>query len=108
MAKFEFRRLAPGDVVVEEGEPSKALLVLLTGHVQILAKGDLVGTLGPGEILGESGMLPGEISPATEVVLSRAWALELSDRSFRVLMMTHPHVLEVVGNVMERRRRLLP
>ncbi|MBK9070242.1 MAG: cyclic nucleotide-binding domain-containing protein [Myxococcales bacterium] len=108
LAKFEFRRLAPGDVVVEEGEPSKALLVLLTGHVQILAKGDLVGTLGPGEILGESGMLPGEISPATEVVLSRAWALELSDRSFRVLMMTHPHVLEVVGNVMERRRRLLP
>jgi len=45
-------RFAPGEVVFREGEPSRAVLFVRDGEV-------VLGTLGPGEFVGEMGVVEG-------------------------------------------------
>jgi CRP-like cAMP-binding protein len=56
-------RAAPGEVLAREGEPAQALYLIQSGHVGIathLGKGGVVPiqTLGPGDVLGWSWLLP--------------------------------------------------
>src|SRR5690349_9718773 len=62
-------RFAPGEVVFREGEPSRAVLFVREGEVEVAkaaGAGEVVlGTVGPGEFAGEMGVVEGRPRSAT-------------------------------------------
>jgi hypothetical protein len=58
-AKPRIRRLAAGDVVVAQGDPSDELYVLLDGLLEVVVDGHVLAEVGPGSVLGERANLEG-------------------------------------------------
>lgn len=64
-------RFGPGEVVFHEGEPSRTVLLIAEGEVEVeVAKAAgagevLLGTVGPGEFVGEMGVIEGRPRSAT-------------------------------------------
>ena len=62
-------RFAPGEVVFREGEPSRAVLLIRDGEVEVAkaaGAGEVVlGGIGPGEFVGEMGVIEGRPRSAT-------------------------------------------
>ena len=54
-----FRRLRPGDTLVEQGEHGDELFLLFDGVLQVVRDGQPVVEVGPGAILGEMALLEG-------------------------------------------------
>src|SRR5919206_2602312 len=62
-------RFGPGEVVFREGEPSRAVLLVHEGEVEVAKAGGavevLLGAVGPGEFVGEMGVVEGRPRSAT-------------------------------------------
>ena len=76
-------RFDAGEVVFREGEPSRVVLLITAGEVEVLKAMPgghvLLGRAGPGEVVGEMGVLEGR--PRSTTVRARApVAGELLDR----------------------------
>jgi hypothetical protein len=56
-AKPQVRRLKAGDTLVEQGEPSDQLYLLLDGILRVEVDGEPVADVGPGAVLGERAIL---------------------------------------------------
>ena len=56
-AKPSFRKLHPGDVLVEQGSAGDALYLLLDGILRVSVDGQPVAELGPGAVVGERAAL---------------------------------------------------
>jgi Cyclic nucleotide-binding domain len=61
----ERRKLEPGDTLVEQGEESNELYVLVDGVLAVIVDGDEVAQVGPGAIVGELASLRGGKRTAT-------------------------------------------
>jgi hypothetical protein len=59
------RRLAPGETLVEQGEPGEELYLVLDGIFDVEIDGAKVAELGPGAIAGERAALEGGVRTAT-------------------------------------------
>jgi Cyclic nucleotide-binding domain len=59
------KRLAPGDTLVEQGEPGDELYLLLDGVLGVEVDGEEVAEVGPGAVLGERALLEGGTRKAT-------------------------------------------
>lgn len=64
-AKPQRRKLAQGDVLVQQGEPGQDLFLLLDGMLDVEVDGEIVTEVGPGAILGERALLEGGTRTAT-------------------------------------------
>jgi cyclic nucleotide-binding protein len=64
-AKPQFRKLAKGDNLVEQGEAGNELFLLLDGVLSVEVDGKPVAEVGPGAILGERALLEGGTRTAT-------------------------------------------
>jgi len=60
-----FRRLPPGEALVEQGEPGEELFLLFDGILSVERDGRPVVEIGPGAILGEMALLEGGRRTAT-------------------------------------------
>jgi CRP-like cAMP-binding protein len=62
-------RFGPGEVVFHEGEPSWTVLLIAEGEVEVAKAAGagevLLGTVGPGEFVGEMGVIEGRLRSAT-------------------------------------------
>jgi CRP-like cAMP-binding protein len=58
-------RLAPGESLVEQGEPGEELYLVLDGVLDVEIDGAKVAELGPGAIAGERAALEGGVRTAT-------------------------------------------
>ena len=62
-------RFGPGEVVFHEGEPSRTVLLIEEGEVEVAKAAGagevLLGTVGPGEFVGEMGVIEGRPRSAT-------------------------------------------
>jgi CRP-like cAMP-binding protein len=62
-------RFGPGEVVFQEGEPSRTVLLIEAGEVEVAKAAGagevLLGTVGPGEFVGEMGVIEGRTRSAT-------------------------------------------
>jgi hypothetical protein len=61
----ERRTVKPGETLVEQGESSNELYLLLDGVVAVEVDGDEVAEIGPGAVLGERAVLEGGTRTAT-------------------------------------------
>jgi hypothetical protein len=60
-----FKRLAPGDILVRQGDPGDELFLLFDGVLEVERDGEPIVQVGPGAILGEMALLQGGRRTAT-------------------------------------------
>ncbi len=62
-------RFEPGDVLYEEGDPARDCYLIVEGETEITISGRFLGSSGPGESVGEMGLL--HQGPRTATVVAR-------------------------------------
>ncbi|MEJ7832618.1 MAG: cyclic nucleotide-binding domain-containing protein [Nocardioides sp.] len=68
--KPKIRSIATGDPLVEQGEWSKELFLVLDGILSVLVDGQALGVVGPGAVLGERAILENRRRTATLTALT--------------------------------------
>lgn len=105
-AKFKFLEIDAGTVVLGAGERPDGLYIVLAGQFLVLRNQSAVAQLGPGDLIGETALLSGGAFKSDVVARGKGLALCLPAAVFREVIMTHPHVLEYIGEQAEHSRRL--
>ena len=90
----------PGEIVFQEGDPGRALFVIVEGTVEITqetVQGEYVlRTLGPGDAFGELALIDDFPRSATARVAALARLLILYKSDFDALMDGNAHITNVV------------
>ncbi|MCA1824141.1 MAG: Crp/Fnr family transcriptional regulator [Mycobacteriales bacterium] len=96
------RRLARGQVLFVEGEPSEHLFVVISGRVKVLVgstRGEelVLAVLGPGDALGELGILDGDVRSAGAEALDDVELLAVPAAVVVDLLAQSPRVAHAVA-----------
>jgi CRP-like cAMP-binding protein len=80
-----------------EGDPAEWLVLVVEGQIKMIKHSDsgretIVATFGPGQILGEVGVLTGEVYPATAQAMEPTITLSLHRDIYAGLVHTHPEL----------------
>jgi CRP-like cAMP-binding protein len=70
--------VSAGKRLVHEGDYSYELIVIETGTADVIKAGEVVGSLGPGDVFGEMGMLSGGKRTADVIATSPMRLITLS------------------------------
>ena len=92
-----------GDVLLEAGGSSDKLWIIEDGQVEVERDGDVVATLGPGDIVGETGVLERKLRNANVKAKGSITALVLAQSDVRRLRKEHPDLDERLQKVLEDR-----
>lgn len=97
----EMVKCQPGDVLLEEGQHSDQLYVVVSGKLEIERGGRKIRELGVGEGAGEPSMLRPRPARASVKALEESKVLKLDGERFRVLSQARPdlgvHLLRRLG-----------
>jgi len=105
-AKFKFLEIDAGTILLGPGQHPDGLYIVLAGQFLVMRNRSTVARLGPGDLIGETALLSGNAFKSDVVARGKALALCLPAAVFREVIMTHPHVLEYIGEQAEHSRRL--
>lgn len=83
------------DYLFFEGEPAEWLVFVAQGRVKMIKHSEsgretILSTFGPGQVVGEVGVLAGEAYPATAQALEPAVTLSLRREAYAALVQEHP------------------
>ena len=92
-----------GKHLVEQGDPSYNLFVILEGRAEVFRSGHPVAELGPGDFFGEMGAVGDVERSATVVSKNRMRLLTISTRDVQRLKQSAPQVLEKLEKAIEER-----
>ncbi|TYK53357.1 Crp/Fnr family transcriptional regulator [Actinomadura decatromicini] len=103
------RRCRAGEVLLRQGDPASHVLLLMSGRVKALLTlpdGEvlLLAVRGPGELLGEVGVLGGDGRSATVVAIDPCAVRSLSADRFRALLRESGAEEELLRRAMRRLR----
>ena len=104
-ARFQFLEIDEGLRMVEEGQKSPGLFVLLAGAADVVAGGRLVGRLAAGDVFGEISLIVGQAAAGHVVARGKCFVLFLPRAEFSEMIMTHPQVLEHISGLASARSR---
>lgn len=104
------RRFAAGDVLMRQGETSQTLHVIVDGRVRVerALAGDrsvTLADLGPGDVVGEMGLLDGAPRSATVTAIEDVETLEIHATVLAVVLIEHPAVSGSLLRILSRRLR---
>jgi CRP-like cAMP-binding protein len=83
-------RYATGDVLIAEGQPGQAFLILTAGEAEVTSGGKVLRRMGPGDHAGEMSLLDDSPASATVVATSDVEAVLLYARDFDNVLETIP------------------
>ena len=99
--------LPEGKVLTKEGASGREFFVLMEGSADVRRKRRKVGTLGPGDFLGEIALVTDVPRTATVTTTTPVRVLVITDRAFRELMRKAPDIqgkiLQAVAQRLARR-----
>jgi CRP-like cAMP-binding protein len=104
--RFAFLEIEAGSKLLSAGARPDGLYIVLAGNFAVVRGGKEVVTLGPGDLIGETALLSGGAFRSDVLAKGKSLALCLPAAEFREMIMTHPHVLEYIGEAAEHSRRL--
>ena len=93
---FDELSVPAGGRVASQGDFAYELFVIVQGTARIEQDGEVVATLGPGELCGEIGLLLTGRRTATIVAESPMVVLAMFEQTFRVLSREHPELADAV------------
>jgi len=105
-ARFKFLEIEPGTKLLTPNKRPDGLYIVLAGRFFVKRGGSQVATVGPGELIGETALLAGGVFQSEVVAAGKSLALCLPATDFRDLILTHPQVLEYIGEAAEHSRKL--
>ena len=102
------RSLGPGDVLVEQGDEADEVFVVLTGRLEALNRSErgelVVGTVGPGHVVGEVTVIAGGRRTATLRAIEPAEVAVIARRDFERWLADNPDATDAVSD--EARARI--
>ena len=104
--RFKFLEIDAGTILLGAGVRPDGLYIVLAGTFVVVRGGTALAQLGPGDLIGETALLSGGAFRSDVIARGKALALCLPAAVFREVIMTHPHVLEYIGEQAEHSRRL--
>ena len=104
-ARFHFLEIDEGLRILEEGERSPGLFVLLAGEANAVTGGRIVAHLESGDAFGEISLITNQPATASIETLCKSFVLYLPRSDFTEIIMTHPQVLEHISSLAEARMR---
>lgn len=104
VSRFRFLEIEAGSVLMEPGEMADGLYIVLAGHFVVRRDERDAAELGPGELIGETVLMTGAPLQSTILARSKCLSLWLPVEDFHEVILIHPHVLEYLGEQVERRR----
>lgn len=87
-------RVSEGKCLVHEGDYSYDLLVVEEGQAEVMRGGEHVADIGPGEVIGEMGVLEDATRNATVVAKTAMTLITLSRWDVRRLRKNHSHIAD--------------
>jgi CRP-like cAMP-binding protein len=105
------RRFEKDEYVFFEGDPAEWLVLVVAGQVKLIKHSEsgretILDTFGPGQIVGEVGVLAGDVYPATAQALEPTITLSLHRDEYVALVRTHPDLawalIEELGRRLQR------
>jgi CRP-like cAMP-binding protein len=105
-SRFKFLEIEAGRTLLAAGVRPDGLYIVLAGQFTVTRAGAPVALLGPGELIGEGALLSGSTFKSEVRAKGKSLALCLPANDFREMIMTHPHVLEYIGEQAEHSRKL--
>lgn len=103
-SRFRFLEIEAGSTVLAPGDLADGLYIVLAGQFAVRRDGVDAAVLGPGELIGETVLMTGEPLQSSVIAATKCLALWLPVEHFHEVIQIHPHVLEYVGALAERRR----
>jgi ATP/ADP translocase/HEAT repeat protein len=97
----------PGQEITREGEPGDALYILVRGSVDVSHAGKVLGTLGPGDTLGEMSTFDGAPRSATGTATEETEVLRIGNEEFYEVLHEQVEIAEGVIRVLCSRIRNL-
>jgi CRP-like cAMP-binding protein len=95
--------VSSGKLLVHEGDYSYELIVIETGTADVVKGGEVIGSLGPGDVFGEIGMLSGGKRTADVIATSSMRLITLSKWDLRRIS---TEVNDQLQSLVEQRQKL--
>ena len=104
------KHFAAGEVIMRQGDPSDALHVITRGRVRVERDqpGEtplVLAELGPGDVIGEMGLLDGGPRSATVTATEETETLEIHATVMAVVVMQYPQISAALLRTLSRRLR---
>ena len=103
------RTFSAGDVIFREGEAASEAFLLQEGRIRLIKRVRAVErslmVLRPGDLFGESALIPGSPRTSTAIALSDGAALALDQSTFQTLLESHPAIAGRMVQQLIRRLR---
>lgn len=91
--------------LIEQGRPTRSLIYISHGSVDIVVDGRRVAEVGPDSLIGEIGISTGEPATATAITATTARYLEFDGDKLRKLLETHTDLLDAVELAIQKSLR---
>jgi CRP-like cAMP-binding protein len=96
--------IAAGETLIAAGGMGREAFVVVTGQASVTVDGEVVGTAGPGTVLGEMSLLDATLRRSATVTATTAMeVLVIGPREFDALITAHPAVLRGIAAELARR-----
>ena len=92
-----------GTELVRQGEFAYEFFVIEDGTAEVMRDGDRIAELGPGDFLGEMGIVAKVVRNATVVTTSPARVIVMTEQALRSLTRTNPGVADRITAAVEER-----
>jgi|SRR6266498_2661732 len=96
-----------GTQLVRQGEFAYEFFVIEDGSAEVDRDGDMIAKLGPGDFLGEMGILEKVVRNATVVTTSPAKVIVMTEQALRSIARIDPEVASRISAAVEERSRAL-
>lgn len=94
---------APGQTIFKEGDHADLMYVVQTGEVEVFYRGQLIETLGEGNIFGEMSLISEEPRVATVVARTESKIVPVDLKRFMFLVEETPYFAVQVMKIMSSR-----
>jgi CRP/FNR family cyclic AMP-dependent transcriptional regulator len=96
-----------GTELARQGDFAYEFFVIEDGTAEVLRDGERIAELGPGDFLGEMGIVGKVVRNATVVTTSPARVIVMSEQDFRSMARSNPAVAARISAAVEQRCRAL-
>ncbi len=95
----------PHMTLAKKGDQGFGFAIVLSGHADVKVDGEVIATLGPGDVFGEMSLATGAHRNADVVSKEQMSVAHLMVWDFRSLVEMHPEVKERIDRLVEERSR---